>query len=264
MMLDGGRYRRIYSNEFHAAAFQGLTDAERVVYFYCRCGPQSTSVGIYRMSAAVAVEDLGNLTTVEFDQRFSTVCEAFGWVFDAPTRVLWMPGWIFENPPQSPNVCLSWRKLLGNLPDCELKFEAARAIFQSLKDLPKGFAEKFGSLPKDWSQTKASPKASPKPLHDVMQGIRDSGNQGSGKQRTGALRAVARKTKTNDESLVPHPDERVMRIAGELLKTTPQDATTDYLIDAVQNVCLRELKINVGRSMALVALTQSQQQGRTA
>jgi len=261
-MTDGGRWRRIYSNEWHAAAFHGLTDAERVVYFYCRTGPQSTSVGIYRISSAVAVEDIGNLTAVEFDHRFSTVCEAFGWRFDSATRVLWIPNWISENPPQSPNVCLSWRRLLGNLPDCDLKFEAAHVIFRSLKDLPKGFAEKFGSLPKDWSQTKASPK----PLHHVNQGIRDSGIQGSGKQRTGALRAVAEKsTKTHDESPVPHPDERVMRIAAEILKGTPREAPTDSLIDAIQETCLRDLSICVGRSMAIVALTYSQQQqGRTA
>ena len=42
--------------------------------------------------------------------------------------MLWMPNWIHENPPQSPNVCVSWRKLLVNLPDSDLKFEAADAI----------------------------------------------------------------------------------------------------------------------------------------
>lgn len=72
-MSDVGRWRRIYSNEWHGGAFQGLSDAERVIYFYCRTGPQSTSVGVYRISTAVAVEDIGNLTAVDFDYRLSTV-----------------------------------------------------------------------------------------------------------------------------------------------------------------------------------------------
>ena len=53
-MPDMGRWRRVYSAEWHIGPFQSLSDVERMVYFYCRTGPQSTSVGIYRISTAVA------------------------------------------------------------------------------------------------------------------------------------------------------------------------------------------------------------------
>jgi hypothetical protein len=182
-----GRWRRIYSNEWHAAEFQGLTDGERVVYFYLRTGPQSTSIGIFRVSTAVGVEDIGNLTAIEFDQRLSGVCEALSWRFDVPTRVLWIPAWIADNPPQSPNVCKSWQKLLANVPDCDIKFEAARAILAALKDLPQAFREAFGNLPKDSRISKSKPQSQP----EANQGAGELGRSGKEKQRAGALRAGA-------------------------------------------------------------------------
>ena len=175
-MTDRGRWRRIYCNEWHSPAFQALSDPERQTYFYARTGPQSTSVGIYRISAAVAVEDIGNLTTIEFQQRLDTVIQVFNWRFDVTARVLWIPTWITENPPQSPNVAVSWRKLLANVPDCDLKFEAAAAIIQHLKDLPKAFLEAFGKdFPKDTRISKAKPEA--------YQGSGDSGIREKGNRR---------------------------------------------------------------------------------
>lgn len=187
-MSDGGRWRRIYSNEWHSGAFQCLSDSERVVYFYVKTGPPSVSVGISRISAAVAVEDIGNLTAVEFQQRLDVVIEAFGWRYDPRTRVLWIPTWLEDNPPQSPNVVVSWRKLIANLPDCELKTEAATAIVRYLKALPKAFLEAFGEdFPKDIRNSKAKPKSLP----ESNQGAGDQGIQRSERKGTGALRAVA-------------------------------------------------------------------------
>ena len=157
-------------------AFQGLDDFERVVYFYAKTSPQSTSNGIYRMSTAVAVEDLGNVTATEFDFRLDRVCQAFHWRFDPATRVIWMPEWLVHNPPQSPNVCVSWRKLLANLPDCDLKFEAAQAVSQYLKALPKTFREAFGDLPKDLRNSKAQPLAKT----EANQGSSGAGDQDPG------------------------------------------------------------------------------------
>ena len=89
-MSDNGRWRRFYSLWWYLEAFHSLNDAERVVFVYCLTGPQSTGVGISRMSTALAVEDIGNLTAVDFDYRLGRVCEAFGWRFDNATRVLWI------------------------------------------------------------------------------------------------------------------------------------------------------------------------------
>src|SRR5262245_20555462 len=128
MSDDGRRWRRVYSHVWWAAHFQQLTHAERDVYFYCRTGPQSTSVGVYRLSTAQAVEDIGIITAAEFDACFDVVCRAFTWRFDPVTRVLFMPDWFDDNNPQSPNVCVAWRKLLANVPECALKRDAVDVI----------------------------------------------------------------------------------------------------------------------------------------
>jgi hypothetical protein len=42
-MSDGARWRRIQCLEWYESAFQSLDDSERVVYFYAKTSPQSTS-----------------------------------------------------------------------------------------------------------------------------------------------------------------------------------------------------------------------------
>jgi hypothetical protein len=228
----GARWRRIYSNEWHAAELQGLTDSDKVVYFYLRTGPQSTSVGVFRVSTAVAVEDIGgDLNPVQFEERLSRVCEAFGWRFDVPTRVLWIQTWFDDNPPQSPNVCKSWAKLLVNLPDSDIKFEAAAAILRALKDMPQAFREAFGSLPKDYRKSKAKPQSQPQSQPESNQGAGDSGKQRTGKQRTGALRAGA----------VNEGDDERLRIARRAVRLC-SNGDLESMIDHFHHVRLLEGK----------------------
>jgi hypothetical protein len=240
----GGRWRRIPSLLWWEDRLQRLDNDHRVICFYAKTGPQSTSVGCYRMSTAVAVEDLGNVTPVEFDHRLSVVCEAFGWRFDVQTRVLWMPEWLAENPPQSPNVCKSWRKLLTNVPDCDVKFEAAHAVVRALRALPKNpqaFLEAFGELPKEWAISKAKPeaqpKASPKAKTDWNQGAVDQGIQGSVRERAGALRAAGsegqkpKSGKTNGNLI--DATSPLVTFAQRTLELTP-NGTVDEQVDTLQ------------------------------
>ncbi len=97
--MSDGRWRRVYSISWLQGSVQGLDDSQRVVWLYCTTGPQSTSVGIYRLSTAAAVEDLGNLTAEEFERRFDIVCRAMHWHFDAHAKVLWIPSWLDETRP---------------------------------------------------------------------------------------------------------------------------------------------------------------------
>jgi hypothetical protein len=221
-MSDIGRWRRVYSNDWHDAAFQGLSDAERVVWFYLKTGPQSTSVGIFRVSAAVAVEDIGNLTATEFQHRLDVVVRAFGWRYDMATRVLWIPNWLAENPPQSPNVAKSYRKLLANLPDCDLKAEAALSIGRQLKDFPQAFLEAFGKdFAKAFPQPKSKTESLPEPQTESNQGNREQGIQGSGRRGAGALRAVALNGSKDDK----------LELARRTVNVFDPNLTIDQLLD---------------------------------
>jgi len=224
-----GRWRRVYSNEWHASSFQSLSDAERVVYFYCRTGPQSTSIGAYRVSAALAAEDVGNLTAVDFDVRLSAVCEAFRWRLDPPTRVLWMPNWVHENPPQSPNVLVSWRKLLRNLPDCDLKFEIADVINRLVKDLPEAWRKEWGKEPiKDLRISHSQPKAKA-PSHQGNQG---AGIQGSGNRGTDGLRRT-----TNGNGAERPPSSELVRLVANTTLKLPNapNLPVQELVESVLN-----------------------------
>lgn len=235
--VSDGRWRRVYSLSWQQSAVQGLSDSERVTWLYLQTGPQSTSVGIYRLSTALAVEDLGNVAGDEFERRLGTVCEALQWQFDPTVRVLWMPDWLQMNPPQSPNVAVSWRKLLNNVPDCVVKANAVAAIHRFLKDMPEAFREAFGryavNLPEDIQKSKSKPKS------NQGSGIRDLGIQGI--QRS---------------SVAP-----LMKIAGEVLRTNHVDDET--ALDAFLYLA-RQSQIDVNRATAIQILEKSKDTRRSA
>lgn len=58
-MSDNGRYRRLYVSGWHDPAFRRLDDSARLVQLYADVGPQTLPPGCFRLSTAVAVEDLG-------------------------------------------------------------------------------------------------------------------------------------------------------------------------------------------------------------
>jgi len=107
-MSDAARYRRIYANDWYA--MRALSDSCRLVRLYASAGPQTTSVGCYRLSTAVAIEDLGG-TAELFEERLQAVCDHFGWAWDPIARVLWITDWFEHNPPANPNVVQAWAKL---------------------------------------------------------------------------------------------------------------------------------------------------------
>lgn len=236
-----GRWRRTYSIEWLEPPFQQLSDAEKVVYFYARTGPQSTSVGIFRVSTATAVEDIGNLTAVEFDARLDRVCAAFGWRFDPPSRVLWIPEWLNENPAQSPNVCRAWEKLLANLPNCELKYEAAEAILAALKDYPERFRN---ALPKDYLKAFLASKTQPKTQTKPHQGAGDQGSfRDSGSKRAGARSARGSEEKGKKATEPKNGNGAIPTSLKNLIQETLKDyigpgvTDLDELVDSVQWVC---------------------------
>jgi hypothetical protein len=259
----GVRFRRIYSVELVEGAFRGLDDGERVVWLYLKAGLQSTSVGIYRLSSAVAAEDLGNLTADEFDRRFHAVRQAYGWYFDETVRVVWIPEWLNDNPPQSPNVVASWRKLLNAVPDCAIKAEAVDAIHRHLKDLPESFRKAFGSyrvsLPEGIEISQSKPKAKPKAKPQSVQGIRDQGSEIQGKREQAPLRAGAVE-KTNGTTSLPTPSTELLTIARVAVKENP-NATIDEQVDALQWLARGKGELRRAQAIEYLNIARAQRHG---
>ena len=255
-MSDFGRYRKVPVIQWHDSRLRRLNDGARIVRFYVSAGPQTTSVGCFRLSTAVAVEDLGG-TPDQFEEHLHNVCEAFTWAWDPLARVIWIRDWFECNPPASPNVVASWAKLIKNVPPCAVRDEAVASISASLKELPASFREPWADLSKSFRRTETKPEIRP----EINQG---SGNRGSGIQRIReqALRGGAENGKSKNPKPYPIPDARLVNIARDVIRDAPRETTTDYLVDVFLNEC-RQRQVPANRQLAVVALAHSQQ-GQTA
>jgi hypothetical protein len=68
---------------------------------------------------------------------------------DWKARLIFIPGVLIDNRPESPNVVKAWRSAFDELPDCALRTEIMVYVKRFLKALPKAFREAFDhSLPK--------------------------------------------------------------------------------------------------------------------
>jgi hypothetical protein len=245
-MSDVGRYRRLYSNDWHHPAFRRLNDGARIVRLYVGAGPQTTSVGCFRLSTAVAVEDLGGAAE-EFERRLDSVCEAFGWAWDPLARVIWMRDFFDMNPPASPNVVAAWAKLIKNVPDCPIKTEAIASITKSLSNLSADFRKPWLELSKRFPRSEVQPEVRSEPLQGT--GNRD---QRSGSERTGALRAAAEKPKNGNGD--QGNDSVALKLARETLKTTDPTGSMDLLTDTMQYLG-RDSQVQLTRAQCEEALT---------
>ena len=137
------RYRRVRVRLWIESAFSKLTDGEKLVAMYLLSGPQTNSVGLYRLSSASAAEDLA-ISTSQFRRRFDVVLQAFRWRYEVDSALFWNPEWIEENAPQNPNIVRAMRSAFDEIPDSPLKAEAAAATLEFLKTKGKAFGNAFG------------------------------------------------------------------------------------------------------------------------
>lgn len=240
-MSDLGRYRRLYVRLWRHPGFLELTDAEKVLAIYLLTGPQTNRLGLYTLSLATAAEDLGTVPET-LKKRLARVCQTLGWLFDGRSRVFYIPSFWKWNPPENVNVVKGSLKDLNEIPPC---------------GLVDAFAKNIETLPQTLHQT-------------FLEGLRQRLPQGSPNQeqyqdqkqkqeQEHALRARLEKAKDNG-NLVPTPDARVIRAARDVIRESPKNSSTDYLIDALKETTQRQFGVSINRTAAIVALAQSQQQ----
>jgi hypothetical protein len=137
------RYRRVRVRLWTEPAFRRLDDAGKLVALYIVSGPQTNSIGLYRLSVAGAAEHMA-MPVTQFRRRLAAVVEAFGWRYEAETGLVWLPEWPEENAPANPNICQSWRSAFNEIPDSPLKAEAVATAFAFLEAKGERFAKAFG------------------------------------------------------------------------------------------------------------------------
>lgn len=217
---DVGRYSTVFTRLWLNPAFSAFTDSEKVLTLFLLTGSQRSRIGLYRLSPAAAAEELG--TSVEpFRKRLGTVCAAFGWLFDADARVLYIPTWWRWNPPANANVIRGSLKDLNDIPPCGLMDAFAR----NTKWIPEQFHEAF--LQGLREQLPSASRNQDQDL-DPNQKQENRAPRGRGSERARADRGASMK------------DEALVSIARETLKMTNPDAPIEHLIDAFRQVRGRE------------------------
>jgi hypothetical protein len=157
--------------------------------------------------------------------------EAFSEVFgqgmakaDFSAPLVFLPKAIKHNPPQSPNVVISWRTVWSELPECALKLE----IWQVLKGFTDEMSEAF---------REAFAKACPKPIANQEQEQEQKQEKDSCAATSAAPRPAPsdRQQKPKDETT----DPRYQQIVDVIRKCWPQ--AVPFAFDAADGRALKAM-----------------------
>ncbi len=151
------RYRKIAVKMYGDEKFRCLSRPQpngQSLFTYLLTGPQTGCIpGLYRAGEAQLAEEL-DWPLEGFREAFREVSSKALAKVDWKARLVWIPNAIKYNNPESPNVVKSWAKEFIELPDCDLKYQAAQLLKVYLEGMGKAFAEAFAV-----DLRKASPKA---------------------------------------------------------------------------------------------------------
>jgi len=165
-----GRYRKLYARLWRHPAFLKLTDTQKILMLYVLTGPQTNRLGLYRLYTPQAIDDLKCCRSVRMsvvrtlEKNLACVCRVFGWSFDAPARVLYIPSWFTWNPPANVNALKGSLKDLNELPASRL-LDLFAANTQTLSEAMRpifleGLRERFpGRFPEGFT-TSVAPQGS--------------------------------------------------------------------------------------------------------
>lgn len=115
----------------------------RSLFDHLLYGPSTSNVpGLYRAGEAHLAEEL-EWPLEGFREAFREVLGEGLVKADWKARLVWVPGAIKYNRPESPNVVRSWRSTWDELPVCALKAEAFSRFKAFLEGYAKAYAEAF-------------------------------------------------------------------------------------------------------------------------
>ncbi len=195
----GGVYRKVYAGLWNDSRFYALPAEAKAVYLYLLTAPGMTGLGAMRATPEGIAADIGCSA--------DNVREAFGKdyreakpkaieeglrilrgrlvVWDKDARCVWLPGFVFDQSAQSPNVIKSWAPALDYIPDCQLKTfaiqEAAELAETMGEAFREAFREAFGKdLLKDYPKPDSSEQLAVNPIKTPSQDVEMVGVHGGG------------------------------------------------------------------------------------
>ena len=105
------------------------------LFFRLLTAPEATAVpGIYQAWEGALAESIGwNIR--EFRKAFEELSTRSMAKADWSCGLVWLPNAIRHNEPASPNVVVSWRSQVRELPECELLDEAIAELVEHLREM---------------------------------------------------------------------------------------------------------------------------------
>ena len=219
----GGVYRKVYAGLWNDSRFYALPAEAKAVYLYLLTAPGMTGLGAMRATPEGIAADIGcsadNVREAfgkdyreafgkDYREAFGKdYREAFGKdyreakpkaieeglrilrgrlvVWDKDARCVWLPGFVFDQSAQSPNVIKSWAPALDYIPDCQLKTfaiqEAAELAETMGEAFREAFREAFGKdLLKDYPKPDSSEQLAVNPIKTPSQDVEMVGVHGGG------------------------------------------------------------------------------------
>lgn len=141
-----GNYSRIHVQLWSDDKFLALSAPPpnaQTLWLYLLTGPHVGQVpGLFTAGKASMAEAL-NWATEAFGYAFEEVLGKGLAKYDERARVVWIPNAVIYNPPQAPNVVVSWRYGFDGIPESPLKHEAFARIKAYLMAFGKPFRKPF-------------------------------------------------------------------------------------------------------------------------
>lgn len=146
---EEGRYSRVTRRMWNDAKFRKLTappPCGQALWFRLLTGPELGCIpGLFPAFEAGLAQAM-RWPLEGFREAFQEVF-ALGFAeADWDCGVVWVPRAVEHNPPTSPNVVRGWRLAWLEIPECDLKDKAGRALKAFGEGLGEGFRKAFGEV----------------------------------------------------------------------------------------------------------------------
>jgi hypothetical protein len=158
------KYRKVYPRLWASPDLYPLPAIEKLVALYLLTSPQSNRAGLYRLSLALAADEL-RLPLDTFTETLPRVLAAFEWHYDPRAGVIWIPSWLRWNTPENVNVVKGLLRELDELPRTPLlqRFADHLTTDDAARGLPPGAVELFRNSLERVCQTVPKPFRNPDP-----------------------------------------------------------------------------------------------------
>lgn len=159
------RFCNVQVRTWEDSAFRGLSKPvanAQTLWLYLLCGTYTTRIPGVVYGGRAAMAEALCWPQEDFDRCFAEIESAGMALADWQSRLVYLPNAFSQQPnqPHSPSVCATWRKVMNDLPDCELLYRVDNDLRECLRNLGEPYLENYLNGNKRYSKTLPTPPTS--------------------------------------------------------------------------------------------------------